>query len=172
MYFPNRSNTNPRILNIACGTLNEEHAIYELFGKNTELIGIDNDKMMLSNAEDLNRQTVMYGDLENLDTYINGKFDLVLGRNVPLNPGLGRKKSNVSDPWPNIFSNLKKYMTKNSQLFLTLVREDENKRAKEILTDNDYKITFTKKNNIIVPKDYINVHSHNTKDNYIVIAKS
>ncbi len=170
-YFSNGQYKNSRILNICCGIANEEPSLIQHFGKNSELVSLDNDKSLEELLKKLGRKSVRIGCIRELDRYIEGKFNLVIGRNVPLNPNHNVWRDKVPDFWPEIFENLVKFMEFDSTLFLTLVREDEFYRAKEVLNNIGYRIKVKERNPIIVQSDYIGVRGADTKDHYIVIAQ-
>ncbi|MEK6872824.1 MAG: hypothetical protein AABW90_02315 [Nanoarchaeota archaeon] len=138
-YFPNGQYKNSRILDICSGVVNEEPLLIEHFGENTKLASLDNDKSLEELLKELGRKSVRIGDIRELDRYIEGKFNLVIGRNVPLNPNYNAWRNEVPDCWPGVFENLVRFMEFDSTLFLTLVREDEFYRTQEIL-DIDLKL--------------------------------
>ncbi len=170
-YFPNVCNKNSRILDICCGVANEEPLLVRHFGKKTELISLDNNKGLESLLNELGRKSVKIGDVRELDRHVKGKFNLVMGRNVPLNPNYDAFRDRVFDYWPDVFEDLSRFMTSDATLFLTLVREDEFYRAEEILNWAGYRIRLKEINPIIVPSDYIGIQGADTKDSYVIIAQ-
>jgi len=161
IYFPKKAD---RILDFCCGTANEEPALLQKY-RRSELISLDYDGDMKKRARELGRKTVRQGDVSNLENYVKGKFDLIIGRNVPLNPSY--YKSSV-DIWPEFFEALPKFMTNDATLFLTLLRPDELIRAVKLL--ENYNITMKERNRVIVPSDN-NAVMGDLKDDYIIIAK-
>lgn len=170
-YFPNTVYSNPRILDICCGCINEEPVLLEYFGRETDLIGIDSDPQFEQIAKKLNRKSFKLGDICDLNTLVEGVFDIVIGRNVPLNPNHRDTDEIYSDPWPKIFNSISQYMNTSSQLLLTLCREDEFFRAIEILESNDYQIVLKEKNKIVVPSDKLGVAGADVKDDYIILTQ-
>lgn len=170
-YFPNGQYKNSRILDICVGIANEEPLLIEHFGENTELIGLDSNKSLEKLLNELGRKSVIIGDIRELEKYVKGKFSLVIGRNVPLNPNYNNWGEDVPDYWPEVFENLLRFMEFNSTLFLTLVREDEFYRAQEILGNIGYRLKVKERNPVIVQSDYIGVRGADTKDHYVVIAQ-
>jgi len=171
-YFPNIKHKNPRILNICCGIANEESLLIKYFGKNTKLIGLDIDKSLERLLDELERKSVIIGDVRQLEKYVKGKFDLIMGRNIPLNPNYNGHGEEINDFWPGVFEDLLKFMKFDSKLFLSLVCEDEFSRAKEILNNHGYRIKINERNSIIVQSDYIGVKGSDTKDHYVIIAET
>jgi len=170
-YFPNGQCQNLRILDICCGIAIEEPLLIQHFGENTELLSLDNDKSLEGLLKDLGRKSVIIGDIRELEKYTKGKFHLIIGRNVPLNPNHNYEEGKILDYWPEIFENLIKFMTNDATLFLTLVREDEFYRAEEILNDLGYRIKYRERNPIVVPSDYVGVRGADTTDHYVVLAQ-
>lgn len=170
-YLACRQLKNPRILDICCGIANEEPLLRQHFGSNVEIVGLDNDESRRELAEELGRKSVTTGDLRDIRDYVSGKFGLVIGRNVPLNPNYDDSKRRLLDYWPQVFEDLTQFMSSGSTLFLTLLREDEFYRAGEILNELEYRIGIKEKNPIIVPTDGIGVRGDDTKDHYIILAQ-
>ncbi len=170
-YFPNDQYTNPRILNICSGVANEEPLIIQHFGEETELLSLDNDASLEELVADLRRKSVVIGDIRELHKFAKGKYDIVMGRNVPLNPNIDSFIEKIPDMWLRLFEDLVKYFDSDSTLFLTLVREDEFYRAQEILDFVGYRMKVKEKNPIRVQSDYIGVRGADKKDNYVIIAQ-
>jgi len=170
-YFPNEQGQNPRILDICCGIANEEPLLIRHFGENTELLSLDWDPLLKKFLEPLGRKSVVIGDIRKLKKFAVGKYQIVIGRNIPLNPNDDPLRKKVPDPWPEIFENLTKYMIVESRLFLTLARHDEFNRARNILSKSGYRINVDEENQIKVPSDYIGVCGADVKDNYVIIAQ-
>lgn len=166
-YLPKIKKENYRVLDFCSGAANEEPLLLKYFGQNTELISIDNDKSLENLLKELGRKTAIIGDIRNLGKYVSGKFDLIMGRNVPLNPPY----NSSNDFWPKFFQELPKFMKKDSALFLTLLRDDEYYRAEALLKKSLYLIIKSEKNEIVVPTDEIGVRGIDTKDHYVIIAK-
>ncbi len=163
---------NPRILDICCGTMHEEPLLYELFGEGTSMIGIDARQSSVEKAAELGRKSVRLGDLRYLNEYVEGTFDIVVGRNVPLNPNGGLWRLEYDDPWPGIiFPNIASVMNDNSILFLTLLMEDEFYRAQQILSRHKFRILLEEKNPIPVRSDLVCVAA-DMKDTYVITAKA
>lgn len=170
-YFPNGQYVNPRILNICSGVANEEPLLFQHFGENSELLSLDNNSSLEELLLDLGRKSVIIGDLREIHRFAKGKYDIVMGRNVSLNPNNRDFVAEVPDLWPELFEDLVKYFAPNSTLFLTLVREDEFYRAQEILDSVGYRTTTKEKNLIKVPSDYIGIIGADVKDDYVIIAQ-
>lgn len=167
-YLPNYPNCKG-VLDICCGLVIEEPLIYELFGNDIELISLDHRPHLGLLAEKIGIKTFREGDVGNLGEYVQGKFDLVIGRNVPLNPRKGRFDTAVKDSWPGVFDNLLNFMNPGACLFLTLVREDEYWRAKDILENGGYKLLSGERNPF-----YVTASSGvmmDQKDQYVVVAQ-
>jgi hypothetical protein len=171
-YFPNSQYVNPRILNICSGIANEEPLLIHRFGKKTELLSLDNDTSLEELLADLRRKSVVIGDLREIHKFTKGKYDIVMGRNIPLHPNSDSFREKIPDIWPGLFENLVKYFNSDSTLFLTLVREDEFYRAQEILDSVGYRIKVKEKNPIRVQSDYIGIRGADKKDDYVIIAQS
>lgn len=162
---------NPRILNICCGVANEEPVLFDYFGRGSEIIGIDYHEPSVNVAKELGRTSVKLGCVEKLDDYVLGKFDIILGRNIPLNPSYSIEiTGDFKDIWPGLIENLPRFMHSDSKLILTLLRPDEFERANVLLDKNKYDINFSEKNQIIVPNSRIFFAGSDTKDDYIIIA--
>ena len=170
-YFPNGQCVNPRILNICSGIANEEPLLIQRFGEDTELLSLDNNYSLEELLTDLGRKSVRIGDLRELHKFARGKYDIVIGRNVPLNPNRDNLREKIPDLWPGLFEDLVKYFAANSTFFLTLVREDEFYRAQQILDAVGYRMTLKEKNPIRVPSDYIGIRGADEKDDYVILAQ-
>ena len=170
-YFPNGQHKSKRILDICSGVANEEPLLMEHFGKKTELVSLDKDESLGDLVNDLGRKSVRFGDVRELGKYVEGKFDLVIGRNIPLNPNGNDYMSKVPDCWPGVFENLPRFMEFDSMLFLTLAREDEFHRALEILDKSEYTFKVKEKNKILVKSDHIGIKGADEKDNHVIIAQ-
>jgi len=170
-YLPKETHKPQRILNICCGVVPEEPVLFEHFGSNIELVSLDKDQRLEKIAKLLRRKTFRKGDITELGKHIEGKFDLVLGRNVPLNPNYRPWAKKLPDPWPSIFEVLSDYIEPTGILFLTVLREDEMYRAEQILGKRGYRIKVKEKNSIPVPSSYITVKGSDTKDHYVIIAQ-
>jgi hypothetical protein len=170
-YFFNGQYKNSRILDICCGVVNEESLLFDYFGIDSELVSIDNDRTLEELLIELGRKSVIIGDIRELNKYVSGKFQLIIGRNIPLNPKHNHYEKEIFDYWPEIFDNLTHFMENDSTLFLTLAREDEFYRAEEILSKLRYHIKIKEKNQIVVPSDHIGVVGADIKDNYVISAQ-
>ena len=170
-YFSHNDIQNPKILDICCGCVNEEPVLFEYFGDKINLISVDSDPQFKEITETLGRKSFRTGNIFNLGKLVTHNFDLVVGRNVPLNPNHREYFEAYNDPWPAFFSTLPKYMNPSSQLFLTVCRDDEFYRALEILQSNDYELLLKEENRIIVPSDRLGVAGSDIKDNYVVLAR-
>lgn len=169
-YLHPKQYKNPRILDICCGVANEEPVLIQYFGKSTQFIGIDNGIRIREFIKELGRKSVIIADIRDIEKHISGKFDIVMGRNVPLNPNYNQFEI-IEDYWPDVINKTNKYMKKNSLLFLTLAREDEFYRAEKILIENRFRIKVQEKNPIKVQSDYIGICGADIKDNYIIISE-
>jgi SAM-dependent methyltransferase len=162
------------IMDFCCGAANEEPVLYELYGENTSITSFDNSEYILQRIKDLGieRKSIVKLDLDDIDNYFQDKkFDLLIGRNIPINPNrrsFGNEK--YPDNWPKYLENLRKHMTDNGYLLMTFAREDEFYRAQEILDDLNYNIVSQGANRIIIPSDYIGVAGADIKDNYVILA--
>ncbi len=166
-YFERGKYKNPRILNFLCGTANDEPFLMHYFHGTTRLISLDNCKHSERFAKKLKRKSFRRGDL--LELKLQGKFDLIIGRNIPLN---SNGHSPEQDYWPKVFNNFTNYMKKNAKLFLTLTKEEEFLRAKKILEGLNYKIIVKEKNKIRVPNSFIKTPEADPKDYYVLIAEA
>lgn len=168
-YFFNKCYKRPRILSICCGIANEGHLLLERF-EDAEMLGLEVDERLVDLSRSLGRRFVKQGDVRALEKYIEGEYDVVIGRNVPLNPNYNSPYERLSDPWPGVFEDLVRYMGKGSMLFLTLARLDEFLRAQKVLDNIGYRITARGRNRVMVPSDGIGIKGADVKDNYIVVA--
>ena len=162
------------IMDFCCGAANEEPVLYELYGKDISMTSFDNSEHMLQRIKDLGveRKSIIRLDIDEIDDYFqNKKFDLLIGRNIPINPN-SRSFSNEKYPdnWPKRLENLKKHLGDNGYLLMTFARKDEFYRAQELLNDLSYNIVSQEKNRIIIPSDYIGIAGADVKDNYVVLA--
>lgn len=172
VYLPKNAYKNPRCLSVCSGIANEEPLLFQHFGKGTELVSIDHDPSLEALVKQLNRKSLVIGDIKELDKYVKGEFDIILGRNVPLNPNHDYTINKVPDYWPEFFESLTEFMHKDTKLFLTLVREDEFYRAETILSGAGYRLNIKEENRVVVPSDYIGVKGSDTKDDYIIVCQS
>ena len=173
-YF-NGKYKNPRILNICCGSANEEPVLFKYFGEGSELISIDKSDYAKEFAEAFKRKTFRQGDVSELEHIVDGKFDIVIGRNLTLSPyGLGLSRKEGKERfyyWFCIFDKITNYLKDNSTLFITLLRDDEFKVGNGILNSLDYRIKLSERNKITVHSDGIGVAGSSTKDHYLIIAQ-
>lgn len=170
-YLPKDNYKPRRILNICCGVVPEEPVLFEHFGRDVELVSIDKDQRLEKIAKSLGRRTLRRGDIRELGRHVEGKFGLVLGRNVPLNPNYRPWAKKLPDPWPSIFEILSDYIEPTGILFLTVLTEDEVHRAEQILEKRGYRIKVKERNLLPVPSSYITVRGSDTKDHYVIIAQ-
>ena len=168
-YFPDGTYTDPKILNFCCGLANEEPIIYDHFGDGTKLISLDACGNAEKNTRYLGRKSFVRDTIQEFLKDTDDRFDIIMGRNVPLNPKYGPCDDRSDDPWPSVFHNMRTAFEQDGTLFLTLLREDEFKRCKEILSD-DYNIKESKFNKITVVSDKYGTASE-YKDHYIVMAE-
>ncbi|MFQ5531627.1 MAG: hypothetical protein ACE5ES_03375 [Candidatus Nanoarchaeia archaeon] len=171
LYFSNGQYREPRILSICSGVANEEPLLKNHFGENSELISLDNNPHLEIFWRELGRKSVQIRDVRELYKHVRGKFNLVVGRNVPLNPNYRSLMKKVPDCWPRVFEDLIEFMESDYTLFLTVVRGDEFDRAKEILDNTGYRIEVKERNQIVVPSDYIGIAGSDTKDHYVIVAQ-
>ena len=171
-YFSNKKYKNLRILNLCCGPITEEQVLFEYFGSQTEIISIDRDPQFEILAKEFKRKTFKLGDILALEKLVTGKFDIIFGRNIPLNPNHNLLEEQDIDMWPDLFRDLVNYMNIHSKLFLTFCRDDEYFRAMYILKQNKYDIKMAEENKIIVPSDRLGVAGADIKDNYVIMAQS
>ena len=187
-YIPNKEDYhNSRILNICCGLINEEPVLYDYF-KPEKLISIDNCGTAEERAERLGRKSFVRGELNKLDDVLSSDnlFDVIMGRNVPLSP---RGSGNIPEPycyhyslnhtyykpvtnddeWYKIFLSIKDYAGENAMLLLTLLRDDEFLRAREIMKRLGCEITVNEENNHPCTSDGFGAAS-DKKDYYILIG--
>lgn len=179
-----------KILNICCGTINEEPVLYNYFNP-SKLVSIDNCESMEKQAKEFGRKSFVRADLTSLENVLDDKFDLLLGRNVPLDPAgygtypgsplcyvpkfflpkLGHYKPvTEDDEWFKIFLGLKKFAEGNAGLFLTLLRDDEYLRAQDILKKAGYIIVQKEQNICPCTSDNIGVAA-DYKDSYLIYGK-
>jgi hypothetical protein len=134
-YVPKRDNRDGRIIDICAGIMPEEDELLKHFRINrNQLVSVDirTDRVMLGRR--IGRKTLIPGDLGNkfFIQSLGEGFDLVIGRNVPLNP-----HNDTSRPipyWVNIFRNLYAITKDNCKVFITLVRDDEFYIAPKLLS--------------------------------------
>jgi len=161
-----------RILNFCCGIVNEEPILYNLYGKNIEMISFDNSEFMDKMAKNLNRKSFLKLDIKKIKEFATEKYDLIIGRNIPINSNYNHPiELDYQDYWPIFLNDINKYLNSSSLLFMTLAREDEFNRTKEILTNLKYKIQIQEKNKIFIPSDRIGIAGADVKDNYVILAK-
>lgn len=172
IYLPKNAYKNPRCLSVCSGIANEEPLLFQHFGEGAELVSLDHDSSLEALVKQLNRKSVVIGDIRELGKYVKGEFDIILGRNVPLNPNHNYAINKVPDYWPEFFEGLTKFMHKDTMLFLTLVREDEFFRAEMILSCVGYRILIKEENKVVVSSDYIGVKGSDTKDHYVIVCQS
>jgi len=170
-YIFGRGLENPRIFSFCCGVANEGPLLFDRFGENTDITGLDFDESLVPFVSELDRKFVSFGDVRNLDNILIGKYDLVIGRNVPLNPRKGTMDEEFFDYWPGVFTSLMEYMGKDSLLFLTLAREDEFDKACGILRGLELDVEVQEENPIRVHSDFIGIAGANVKDNYVILAQ-
>ena len=182
-YFPNQKRFfGKNILNICCGPITEEPALYEHF-RPSNLVSIDNCEISERHAKKYNRKSFVYGNLINLENILkDNKFDILLGRNIPLSPGgtgtcpgdyMGTstwyEPVTDDDKWYKIFNGLKDFSKKNAIFFLTLLRSDEFIRGIEILEKAHYNIIRKGENKSPCFSDRLGV-AHETKDHYLILG--
>ena len=139
LYLPTDRYKKPRILNICSGIANEEPLLFQKYGTDIDLLSLDVSEYMVELSRELGRMSVKQGDLRELSDHATGRYDIVIGRNVPLNPQRG-SLDDFEDFWPRVFEDLIDYMDPQSTLLLTLVRSDEHDRAMEILHSSEYNV--------------------------------
>lgn len=170
-YIPSDKYPNPRILNICSGIANEEPLLVDRFGEGLDLVSIDNFDYLKTYVKELGRKSVIFGDLRNIENHVQGKFDVIMGRNVPITPlhvlGEGYKKGY----WKSIFNSLSRYMKEDSMLFLTLLVEYEFIETQQVLEEVGYNIKIKRKNGIKVHSDKFGVSAQDTKDHYVIVAE-
>jgi hypothetical protein len=171
-YIP-KKNIPSRILSFGCGIANEFPALENKYASFLEeFIGFDNDKYVVRTAQVLGRKNIFNFDVNSIHHHLNGVYGLVLGRNIPINPSSGSSDSDLDTPWSTFFKELKTYMSSNSDLLLTFPRDDEYFLALDLLNKQDYSIHRSEPNKVIVPSDRIGIVGADTKDNYVILAKS
>jgi len=162
------------IMDFCCGAANEEPLFYELYGKHISITSFDNSEHTLQLIKDLGieRKSIVRLDIDEVDNYFqNKKFDLLIGRNIPINPNRRIfSDEKYPDNWPKRLENLKKHLTDDGYLLMTFARGDEFYRAQELLNELNYRIIIQEKNQIIIPSDYIGIAGADIKDNYIILA--
>jgi len=176
-----------KILNICCGTISEEDALYKHFSP-AKLVSIDCSEVMERWAKKLGRKSFVKADLSALEHVLTEKFELLLGRNIPLNPGgFGRCPGSAlcyipeflmpglgkplpvekNDKWLDIFKKIKSFMNNDSEFFITLLRDDEYLRALNLLPSAGYIICEKYENPNPTSSDSIGV-AVDYKDTYII----
>jgi hypothetical protein len=168
-YFPEGTYTDPKILNFCCGLANEEPIIYEHFGEGTNLISLDSCENAEKNAQYLGRKSFVRSTVQDFLENSDERFDIIMGRNVPLNPKQDDYYKSDEDPWPEIFHNMRTAFSTDGILFLTLLLKHEFHRCLDIL-DDDYNIRESKFNRITVVSDKYGTDSE-YKDHYIIMAE-
>ena len=163
------------IMSFCCGVANEEPVLRELYGDNVSLVSFDHSEHMIQIVEDLSieRKSLIKLDMKEMDDYFkNAKFDLLLGRNIPINPNhqsnYFHHNEKYPDDWPQFLENFKKYLESNGYLLMTFAREDEFERAEELLKKLKYNIIIQEKNGIVIPSDRIGIAGAGVKDNYVI----
>jgi len=163
------------IVNFCCGVANEESILYDLYGNDISLVSFDRSEDMIRIARELSleRKSIIKLDTKDINAHFKGlKFDLLIGRNIPINPNNTERYSNEISPdeWPQFLQNLKSHFNRNGYLLMTFAREDEFERAKELLNKLNYNLIVQEKNAVVVPSDRIGIAGADVKDNYVVIA--
>ncbi len=190
-YFKEKNYKN--ILNICCGPVTEEPVLFDFF-KPSKLLSVDDFEDAEKWAKIYNSKSFIKWDISKLNEilYEDEKFDILLGRNIPLSPNgygitpesyvklaFGYKKKlegfhylpiEKNDEWLSIFKNLKNYLLKDASFFLTFWRNDEFYRAQEILKKLNYEIILAEENKYPCLSDGIGV-AHNKKDYYVIKGK-
>lgn len=164
------------ILNFCAGVANEEPVLHDLYGNDISLVSFDKSKQMIDMAKDLelDRKSLINLDISDVkNKFKDSKFDLLIGRNIPINPN---RPSNYSDEvypdaWLDFILNCKNKIFSDGYLLMTLARDDEFERAKELLKESGFNILKQENNHIIVPSDRIGIAGSDVKDNYVILAK-
>lgn len=156
-----------RILDICCGPMNEEKELRTRFAGRAEIIGIDSNELQVERAIKLGNFSARLGDVRNIKTLVKGKFNLVIGRNVPL----GGEDSKGQSCGLGVFTDIADMMEEGSTLFLTLMAEREFHIARFILERLDFSISTAEKNRFQVRSDLIGVVGP-IKDLYVIVAKA
>ena len=159
------------VMDFACGIANEEPVLRELYGDDIEIISFDSSPSMVETAKSLGRKSTIQSNTYDIFKKIKDKkFDLILGRNIPINPNR-KSDDDYPDPWPDFLENIKKSMLPKSYLLTTFVREDEYMKALNLLSENNFNIIIQEKDVIVIPSDKIGIVGAETKDDYVVISQ-
>jgi len=161
-----------RILNLFCGMALEEPVIYEHFGSDTELISIDNDPDMHTLAREHGMKSFVQGNIHELESLIEGKFDLVLMRNPPFladDADVEFRKAY----W--LFNTLKNYLEPKGELYITLLNSCERDMIPRVIEAAGY-------SDVRLGKDFFMAYSVRCahmgrmtaieKDNFVVQASA
>ncbi len=161
-------------MNFCCGIANEEPLLYEIYGKDIELISFDRSEEMISLTKelDLKRKSIMQLDVSDLYSYFKRKkFGLIIGRNIPINPNHNADLSGIyPDIWPKFLKNLRRNLANGGSLLMTFAREDEFERGIELMKAAHFNVLVKENNKIVIPSDRIGIAGADIKDNYVVIA--
>ena len=138
-YIPQGQLRVNRILNICAGLAPEENELVEHFGiTKSQLVSVELEVDQVLLGRKIGRETLVQGNLTERPFIesLGAGFGLVVGRNVPLNPGL---RWTPVPEWVDIFRSLYRITEDRSSVFLTLLRDDEFDMGLEILQ----KVGFT-----------------------------
>lgn len=169
-YLPVEYSHSINILDICSGILPEELELSDHFGvpiKN--IVSVEKDPSMVSLSRKSGRSSAVVGNLSDKSFLPNlgKKFDLVIGRNVPVNP------ENSEDSyrfWLDIFKNIKDSMSNGGKILVTFLQEHELSVANKMLAEAGFTIQISEKNPHPVPSSIIGV-SQEEKDCYVILAK-
>mgnify|MGYP001805849426 CR=1 FL=1 len=164
-----------RVLNICAGLVAEEDLILDYFGLNVDdLVSVDKSYRNYFDAKKIGKRTITQRDLFNNDDFksIGYGFDLIIGRNVPLNPDLFKNNLEVNKEWLDVFKNLRNISTENCLMFLTLFQDHEFFTAKKILEMSGFgNFLVAERNRIKIPSK-TNLVPDKYKDNFVLVATS
>lgn len=167
-YFP-ASFQPSRAVSFGCGILNEQETLHELYG--TFVRGFDNDPQMITLAKEWNRN-VSLADLADGAQFIDESVDLIIGRNIPLNFDREYRLSDKHEVWHQFLQQAYDKSASDSMLLLTFARQDESFVATKILHQTGYRILHDEISTVQVASDRIGVVGAETKDNYVILARS
>jgi SAM-dependent methyltransferase len=159
------------ILDFGCGIANEEPVLHDLYGINIEILSFDNSPSMVQTAKNIGRKSVIQSNTTTIIKIIQDKkFDLIIGRNIPINPNYRSDNNEYTDVWPEFLNNIKTQISQKGYLLMTFAREDEYIRAIKLLTENKFHAITKELNTVVIPSDKIGIAGADIKDNYVIIS--
>jgi len=178
-YLPEKKNLNLEILNIECGTINEEPAILDYFGPLTNLKSIDRESSLESKTKIYSRKSFHLMDIKNLNP--SERFDLIISRNMDFGFEVLGDLKLVKNPFiERFFKECGKYLNPQGITLFTFPFEYNYINGKESLSGsfviskmsgiNKYPILNNGIGSCIWTPEQ-NDYGRHFKDEYILIAK-